>query len=140
MAKKIMVLCSSPRKDGNTNTVVNWAVEAATEAGAEVETIDVANLNYKVNGCIACMKCQQSEKFECAVADDAQPIIARIPEFDVLVLATPIYFMGPNAQLKLIVDRTFSLFKFNPQTEEITHNLAGKTLALIATAAGKLNA
>ena len=134
-----MVLCSSPNKKGNTNTVANWAIEAATTAGATVEKVNVAGLKYKVNGCIACMKCQQSDQFACVIDDDAQPIITRIPDFDVLLLATPVYFMGLNAQLKLILDRTFALYKFNPETDQLAHSLAGKTLALISTAAGDLH-
>lgn len=139
MSKKIMILCSSPRKDGNTNTVAAWVAQAATEAGAQVETVDVAHLNHKVNGCVACMGCQKSEEYECVVKDDAQPILARIPDFDTLVFATPIYFAGMNAQLKLIADRMFSLVKFNMETGEIRHKRPGQSLALIATAGGGMD-
>ena len=44
MSKKIMILSGSPRKNGNTNTVVGWFIEGAREAGAEVELIDAASL------------------------------------------------------------------------------------------------
>jgi hypothetical protein len=40
MARKIMVITGSPRKTGNTNTVVTWFVDAARKAGAEVEVVD----------------------------------------------------------------------------------------------------
>ena len=46
MAKKIMILCSSPHKDGKTNMMVNWCVQGAKGAGARVECINVANLNF----------------------------------------------------------------------------------------------
>lgn len=138
MSKKILILCSSPRKQGNTNTVVQWAAAGATEAGGEVECVDVAKLAYKVNGCISCYGCQKSDKYECVIEDEAQPILKRIPDFDVLVFATPIYFFGPNAQLKLIMDRMFSLAKFDPVTGEPRFKRADQSLALIATAAGEL--
>ena len=138
MSKKIMVLCSSPHPHGNTNTVVDWVIEGAKEAGAEVERIDLTTLHYQNHGCIACMGCQQSERYECVVQDDAQPILARIPEADVLVLATPCYCGGPTAQLKVFFDRTFSLFKFNPNTGEVRTALKGKKMALVATAGGGL--
>jgi multimeric flavodoxin WrbA len=141
MSKKIIVLCGSPRKQGNTNTVVNWFVEGAKSAGAQVEVVDAAHLKYKANGCTACMACQKSDKFQCVIDDDASPIIARIPEFDVMVLATPIYWFGPTAQLKLILDRTFALVKFDLKTGEPLPNPASrqKVLALIATAGGDLD-
>jgi len=139
MEKKIMILASSPREKGNTNTVVSWVAQAAAGAGAQVDIVDTAHLNYKTNGCIACMGCQKSDKYECVIADDAQPIIASVPKYDLLVLATPIYYMGFNAQLKLFVDRMFSLFKFSLETGQI--NSAFKKpqdVALIATAGGGL--
>lgn len=131
-----MALCGSPRKKGNTNTVVEWMAEGARKADAEVEIIDVAKLNYKANGCTACMGCKKSAKYECVIDDEATPILARIPEGDVIVFATPIYFFGPTAQLKMFLDRMYSLFKVNEKTGEFIHPLKGKTFALIATSGG----
>lgn len=139
MSKKIMILSGSPRKNGNTNTVVGWFIEGAREAGAEVELIDAASLKSKFNGCIACLGCQKSDKFECEVDDEIKPVLAQIPEKDVLVFATPVYFFGPNAQLKLILDRMYSLIKFKPDTGEIVHNLKHIKLGLISTGGGDIN-
>jgi multimeric flavodoxin WrbA len=139
MGKNIMVLCASPRRKGNTNTVVQWFVEGAIEAGATVDVVDVAKLKSKFNGCIACMGCQKSEKFECAVKDEVKPVLARIPEMDVVVFATPVYFFGPSAQLKLLVDRMYSLIKFDPSKGSYNHNLGKVSFALIATAGGDIN-
>ncbi len=141
MAKRIIVVCGSPRKHGNTNTVVKWVVEAAQKAGAEVEVVDAAAMTYKANGCTECMACQKSDKYECVIDDEASKVIARIPQFDVFVLATPIFWFGPSAQLKLLLDRTFALAKFDPETGEpaenrLSHN---KMMCLIATAAGDLD-
>lgn len=139
MGKKIMILSGSPRKKGNINTLVEWFVEGARNAGAELELVDVTALNYKHNGCIACRGCQKSEKYQCVVIDEAQPILARIPEADVLVFATPVFFFGPSAQLKVFMDRMYSLAKFNYATGEVRHNLSHLRLGLIATGGGDLN-
>ena len=139
MAKKIMILCSSPHKDGKTNTIVNWCVQGAQEAGAQVECIDVATLNYKNNGCIACYGCQQSQEYGCVIDDDASPILKRMHKFDQVVFATPIYFFGPNAQLKMILDRIFSLVKINPETGEFAFQSPGQPTALIATSGGDMD-
>ena len=138
MSKKIMVICSSPRRKGNTNTVAGWVAESARAEGAQVEIIDAAHMKYKSNGCTACMACQNSPKYECVIKDEASAVIKRIPQFDVLVLASPIYWFGVNAQLKLLLDRTFALVKFDPKTGEPIENKAftRNTLCVIATAGG----
>ena len=136
MGKKIMILCGSPNAHGNTNTIVDWIVEGAAAEGADIERIDATKLKAKGNGCTACMGCQKSEKFECVIEDEISPIIARIPAADVAVFATPIYFSGPTAQLKIVLDRTFSLFKIDPETEKVGHAFDQTVLALVATAGG----
>lgn len=136
MAKKIMVLSGSPRKNGNTNTVVQWFTDGATEAGASVEVIDITKLTSKFHGCIACMGCQKSDKYECVIDDEVKPVVARIPDADVLVFATPTYFFGPTAQMKSLLDRMYSLIKFNPEKGGYDHNLGKVNVGLIATAGG----
>jgi len=89
-----------------------------------------------VNGCIACMGCQEKPEFECVIQDDAAAILNTITKYEVLVFATPVYFFGPNAQMKLFLDRMYCLAKFDRNLGKVFHNLHGKTLALIATAGG----
>ena len=139
VAKKIMILCGSPRKKGNTNTLVGWVAGGATEAGADVEVVDAASLDYKANGCTACMGCQKSEKFECVIDDEASAVLRRIGEADVVVFATPVYFFGPTAQLKLLLDRMFSLIKIDPAGGPVRHANSDPTYALVATAGGDMD-
>ena len=129
-----MILCGSPNKKGNTNTIVGWVAEGAKSRGANVEIIDVTRLDSKLDGCTACMRCQESQEYRCVIEDDVASTIARIPEVDVLVFATPIYFAGPTAQLKCFMDRMFSLFKINQADGAGRHHLTKVRLALIATA------
>lgn len=138
MSRKVMVLTSSPRKHGNSNTVAGWVAKGAEEAGADVEIVDVARLESENNGCIACLGCQKSDKFECVVEDEIKPVVARIPEADILVLATPVYFFGMSAQLKLVVDRMYSLIKFDPSKGSYSHNMGHLKIGVIATAGGDL--
>jgi multimeric flavodoxin WrbA len=136
MAKKIMVLSGSPRKNGNTNTVVGWFAEGAKEAGADIELINITKLKSTNSGCIGCMGCQKSDKYECVVNDEVKPVLARIPSADVVVFATPTYFFGPTAQLKSLLDRMYSLIKLNPAAGKYDHNLGHLKMAVIATAGG----
>jgi len=134
MAKKIMVLSGSPRKNGNTNTVTGWFTEGARAAGAEVDFVDITKLKSTHHGCIGCLGCQKSDKYECVVKDEVQPVLARIPSADVVVFATPTYFFGPSAQLKSMLDRMYSLLKFKSDGYE--HNLGHIKFAVIATGGG----
>jgi len=134
--KKMMILCGSPREKGNTITVVRWVAAAAREGGADVEIVVADKLTYKAYGCTGCMSCQNSDTFRCVIGDDASEVIARIPEQDVLVFATPVYFMGFSAQLKLVIDRMFSLFKIHPESIDYAPSLTDTSLALIATGSG----
>lgn len=137
MSKKIMILNGSPRESGNTMTLVGWVADAAREAGAEVEIVDAAGLKCKVPGCIACMGCRASDEYRCVVEDEASGVIARIPSQDVVVLATPVYFMGFSAQIKRVIDRMFSLFKYDDEKgRSYAPGLRETAFALIATAGG----
>lgn len=131
-----MIVCGSPRKNGNTNTIVNWCVEGMEEKGAEVEIVHAADLQYKELGCIACMGCKRIKQYRCVIEDEVSDVVAKIPENNVLVFATPVYFFGPTGQLKLFIDRMYSLLKFNPEKEEFVHPMEGIQLGLIATSGG----
>lgn len=134
--KKIMIVVGSNRKGGNTAVLAKWVADGAREAGAEVETVDAARLKYKANGCTACMGCQNSKEYRCAIRDEASEILARIPECSVLVIASPVYFMGFSAQTKLFLDRMYSLMKIDHEKGRIDHAMKNTGFALIASCGG----
>ena len=137
--RKVMFICGSPRARGNTRTVIEWMAEGAREAGSDVEIVDAAKLSYNAVGCAACMGCRESDEYRCVVDDGAAPVIARIPEQDAVVFATPVYFMGFSAQLKLIVDRMFSLGKVRDGEYVLAPGLAETRFAIVATAGGGMS-
>jgi multimeric flavodoxin WrbA len=132
--KKILIINGSPKKDGNTTAMVEWFSEGARSKGADVEVVRAAFLKYKTLGCISCRTCQKSDKYECSINDDAKPVLAKMAEMDVIVFATPLYFFGPSAQLKLIFDRMFSLYKWDNDAGTMKTPLKGKTLVVLASA------
>ncbi len=137
---KVMILTGSPRKTGNTNSVVSWVAEGAREAGAEVDVFDVSRLKYKTNGCVVCLKCKIREERGCVIKDDATPLLQKIFDYDVIVYATPIHFCGPTAALKLFLDRQFGLIKVDMATREvIMPPKRPETMALIATSANDMD-
>jgi multimeric flavodoxin WrbA len=137
MTPKIVFVQGSPRQDGNTRAVAAAASGAARGQGAEVVEIDATRLEFKKPGCIGCQKCQQSEMFVCTLGDQVAEAVATLPRYDVIVLATPIYWWSYTAQIKIFIDRMYSLSKFT-ESGAIRTQLGGKTLALMATGGGPL--
>jgi multimeric flavodoxin WrbA len=134
MAKRILVINGSPVKNGNTAMLVNWFVEGARLKAAEVEIVNAAFLKYRSNGCISCRKCQKIKEYLCVIKDEARPVLDKMAQVDAIVMATPLYFYGPSAQLKLVMDRMFSLYKWDNKAGIMKTPLKGKTFALIASA------
>lgn len=132
MSNRIVFIHGSPRKNGNTNAVTRVAIQAAQESKANIVEIDTIKLEFKIPGCSACMKCHQSQEFLCVVGDQLAETVATLSEYDVIVIATPTYWMSYTAQIKMLIDRMGSLMKFT-ESGEIRTPLEGKTLAIIAT-------
>ncbi len=108
MGKSIVVLSGSPRKGANTDRLAAAFVEGAEAAGNRVSLFRVADM--KIGGCLGCGRCFR-EAGVCVQKDDMLPILDALRKADVLVLATPVYYFGPTAQLKLAIDRTYALLK-----------------------------
>lgn len=92
MTSRIVFIQGSPRKNGNTRAISEIAINSAEVNGAEVTEIDVTALAFKEPGCIGCRKCQESAEFICALNDEVAEKVATLPEYNVIVLATPLYW------------------------------------------------
>lgn len=132
--KQVLILSGSPKKDGNTATLIDWFAEGIRLKGANVEIVNAASLKYKTLGCRSCRACQKNEKYECIINDEAKPILAKMALVDVIVMATPLYFFSASAQIKLIFDRMFSLYKWDNAAGTMETPLKGKTFVLLASA------
>lgn len=98
---KVLGIAGSPRRLGNTETLLDWVLEAAREAGAEVVKVRLRELDIK--GCIACEGC--FDDGACVQQDGMQEVYPHLKDADSLVLAAPIFSMGMAAQAKAMVDR-----------------------------------
>lgn len=137
MTKKVVFIHGSPRKNGNTRALAGAAMRALAGMGVESGEIDAPRLTFKHPGCIACYKCQGSEAYGCHIDDELAEAVATLPDYDAVVLATPTYWHGPTAQVKMLIDRMFSLIKFGPNHEFLSP-LAGKPMGLLTTGGGVL--
>lgn len=98
---KILVLNGSPRK-GNTVTAINAFTEGA-KGRNDVEIIDTYKLN--ISPCMGCGACECHKG--CVAKDDSNLIVDKLVEADVVVFATPVYWWGITAQMKLVIDKCY---------------------------------
>lgn len=106
MAKKVLILSSSPRKGGNSETLAAAFAKGALEAGHQVEIVHLREKQYGFcKGCMACMKLGH-----CVIRDDAVEIAAKMHDADVLAFATPVYYYSVSGQLKTMLDRANPLY------------------------------
>jgi multimeric flavodoxin WrbA len=109
---KIVAIRGSARKNGNSNSLLRIAVEAAVEKGATAEYFDPTRLD--IAGCLGCDTCRRAPDAVCVQKDDMHRIYAAIKDCDVLLLATPVYFYGMSSWLKAVVDRCYALITPGP--------------------------
>lgn len=102
---KILVITGSPRRNGNSNILVDNFIKGAEEKGHTVARFDSAF--KKVHPCIACDKCGSSGT--CVFDDDFKFIKENIADADMVVFSTPMYYFGISAQLKTVIDRFYSI-------------------------------
>jgi len=99
---KILGICASPRGSKSTTLrLVQALLKGAKEAGAEVELVDVCDLDIKF--CNACQVCFKTGV--CVHKDDFQGLYDKILAADGLVWGSPNYFRSVTAQMKTLIDR-----------------------------------
>lgn len=135
---KILAIQGSPRPEGNTQAVLDIVLDAAAEAGATTEVIQLAEYQ-DLAGCIECFACQQTPDAPgCVVEDDMQDVLAKIIKADVIVLATPVFCWSPTWYLKMALDRFYCLFKFESETD-VRCLIEGRKMAAVISAGGDEN-
>jgi multimeric flavodoxin WrbA len=107
MAKKIVVLSGSPRKNGNSELLCDQFIGGAIEAGHQIEKVCLRD--RRINYCSACDACQRNGG-TCVQKDDMAEILDKMIHADVIVMATPVYFYTMNAQMKTLIDRTYARY------------------------------
>jgi len=138
-SKKIIIVESSPRKNGNSTLLAREVASGARSMGAEVDTIHLHGMN--IGPCIACDACQESLKKDCVIDDDMKTIYPRLRAADVIVWATPIYWFTVSGQIKLFMDRCYALLYLGAAPgepgEEPVHtvesDLGGKKFGVVLT-------
>ena len=104
--KKVIVINASPRKNFNTAQMLKSAQKGAEHAGANVEYINLVDLNFK--GCMSCFACKRKESTTnglCALKDDLRPVLENILNADAVIIGSPIYWSYPTGMFRNLIER-----------------------------------
>jgi arsenite transporter/arsenate reductase (thioredoxin) len=104
----ILGLQGSPRKGGNTDSLLAAFMQKADQAGAIVKTIQVSRAG--IVPCIGCGYCESHGS--CVFGDDpmSTEMYGLLKAADVIVVASPVFFYGVPSQLKSLIDRSQTLW------------------------------
>lgn len=116
----VLLINGSPRKNGNTSALADLFVKEMSGKGFDVVTEFLFDKNIK--GCTNCNRCAENGG-TCAVDDDMQPLIGKIKNADMLVIASPIYMWQFTACIKAFIERMHCLKGFTD----------GKKVAILMT-------
>jgi multimeric flavodoxin WrbA len=102
---RILAVSGSPRKGGNTEILLNEALDGAKTEGAEVELYRLSDKDIKpCDGCWTCMK-----EGQCHIKDDMQELYEKFFAADGIIIGTPIYYYAMTAQTKTMIDRSMPM-------------------------------
>jgi len=103
---KVLGIAGSPRRGGNSDLLLEQAIEGAMTVGSETEIVVLHGLN--ISPCRHCDGCLPTGK--CVIEDDMQWVYPKLRGADRLIIASPVFFMGLTAQTKMMIDRCQSLW------------------------------
>lgn len=105
--KNVVIISSSPRKFGNSDTLCHEFEKGAKEAGHNVKYINLADM--KIGYCIGCYACKNTGK--CFQNDGMNEIGELLKNADVIAFGTPVYFYTMSGQLKVLIDRLVPFYE-----------------------------
>jgi multimeric flavodoxin WrbA len=129
MIYNILGISGSPVKKGNVETFLNHTIESLPAKNIEREIVHLSDL--KIKDCIHCNFCltKQTPGKYCSLTDDAQAVFEKAAAADVIVLASPVYFMRTSARMAALIDR-FRVFVFGNLTAGRMKNKIGVSMAV----------
>ena len=99
---KALILVGSPRSKGNTAGIVERVDGILRDREIDTEIVMLDRLD--IRPCKNCGSCEDDG--ECVQKDDMRELWEKVESCDGLVLASPTYYSGVTAQMKIFIDRT----------------------------------
>lgn len=113
--KKVIVISTSMRVGSNSDMLADKFTEGALHAGHDVVKISLAGKN--ISFCRGCLACQKLGR--CVINDDANGIMQKVLNADVVVWATPIYYYEMSGQMKVMIDRMNAMYPLDYKFRDV---------------------
>ena len=113
--KKVIAISTSLRAGSNSDMLADKFIEGAQAAGNEVEKITLSGKS--IGFCKGCLACQKLGK--CVIDDDANAIMQKVLEADVVCWATPIYYYEMSGQMKVLIDRMNAMYSLDYKFRDV---------------------
>lgn len=136
MPIKVLAFAGSPRRGGNSETLLDWVLAAmAKETDIAIEKVVLTEAG--INPCKGCNACQKLNR--CVQRDGMDVIHDKIIDADVIILSAPIFCMGIAAQAKALIDRAqvFTSRKYVLKLPVVPPERKGKRLGIFLSTAGQ---
>jgi multimeric flavodoxin WrbA len=101
---RIIGIIGSPRKNKNSDTLVQKVLEGCRSQGALIDKIYLKDLSIS-----PCQAHKTQDGKGCVLHDGMDVIYKVFEDADGLVLGTPVYYNSVSAQMKLMIDRSYCL-------------------------------
>lgn len=99
---RYLILGGSPQTQGKTAHIID-ALNTALLSKTGVTTEVFSVTDYRVEPCCGCESCKVG--FRCIINDDMTKLYSLLDAADDLVIVSPVFFAGPPAQFKAVLDR-----------------------------------
>jgi multimeric flavodoxin WrbA len=111
---RVLGISGSPRRGGNTDLLINTALEVLAKEGLETEFVSLAD--RQVQPCLACGRCLKSETIQCWQEDPAfDGMLQKFVTADGVLIGSPVYFGSATPQIMSLLDRVGYVSRRHPQ-------------------------
>lgn len=97
----VIAISGSPRRGGNTDTLLELALSPLEDQGFKTELVSLSGKTIKT--CTACMGCVNKGK--CVINDDFDPIFRKMLAADGIIIGSPVYFGSATGEMNALLDR-----------------------------------
>jgi putative NADPH-quinone reductase len=121
---KVLGICGSPRRRGNTAVLMSEFLRGSAGAGAKTTLVNLAD--YTIEGCVGCEQCRRDGR--CTRFHDGMTLLyPLISDADALVLGSPVYHYNVTSQMKACIDRLYAFYDFtDDRPRRYSSRLAGR--------------
>jgi multimeric flavodoxin WrbA len=136
MPIKVLAFAGSPRRHGNSETLLDWVLGGlSTDDDIVIEKVALTDAN--INPCKGCNACERLNK--CVQRDGMDIYHDKIVDADIILLSSPIFCMSVASQVKALIDRAqvFRSRKYVLKLPVVPPERKGKRLGVFLASAGQ---